>query len=147
MATIPLPPDFKEFLKLLNANKVDYLVIGGYAVNYHGYSRATVDIDVWVAVNLENSERLARAVRQFGFPSADASTFLEPERIVRMGVAPLRIEILNSISGVDFEECYPRGIDSTIDGVPIRLMNLEDLIRNKTAAGRLKDLTDIEHLS
>src|SRR5262245_18805081 len=99
MATI-LPPDFKEFLRLLNSNNVEYLLIGGYAVNYHGYPRATVDMDVWIAMDPQNAERVAAAVRAFGFRDTTAREFLQPHKIVRMGVPPLRLEILTTISGV-----------------------------------------------
>lgn len=80
MATILLPPDFKEFLKLLNSNKVEYLVVGGYAVNYYGYPRATADLDIWIAIDPANARRLADVVRQFGFAGVEATTFLEPAR-------------------------------------------------------------------
>src|SRR5437899_1864457 len=101
MATIQLPPDFKEFLRLLNSNEVEYLVIGGYAVNYHGYARATADLDIWIAVTPENAETTARVVRKFGFAQAEAATFLQPGKVVRMGVPPVRLEILTTISGVE----------------------------------------------
>src|SRR6202042_1502664 len=78
MATIQLPPDFKEFLRLLNSNDVEYLIIDGNAVNYHGYSRATADLDVWIAVDATNADRVARVLREFGFPETEASTFLQP---------------------------------------------------------------------
>ena len=89
MATIQLPPDFKEFLRLLNSSNVEYLVIGGYAVNYYGFSRATADLDIWIAIDDANSERVAHALREFGFAQADARTFRVPRRVVRMGVPPV----------------------------------------------------------
>src|SRR5438270_5539047 len=101
MATIQLPPDFKEFLRLLNSNEVEYLVIGGYAVNYHGYARATADLDIWIGIAPKNAETVARVVREFGFAQADAAPFLEPGNIIRMGVPPVRLEILTTISGVE----------------------------------------------
>jgi hypothetical protein len=102
MGTIQLPPDFREFLRLLNSSDVEYLVIGGYAVNYYGFSRATADLDIWIAASPENAERLARVVRQFGFEQAEAAVFFEPRKVIRMGVPPLRLEILTSVSGVEF---------------------------------------------
>src|ERR1051325_2869651 len=107
MATIRLPPDFKEFLKLLNSKQVEYLLIGGFAVSYYGYPRPTGDMDVWIARNQAHAERVTEARRDFGFGTAGVSVdlFLKEEQIVRMGVPPIRIEVLTSISGVDFADC------------------------------------------
>jgi hypothetical protein len=146
MATIQLPPDFKEFLKLLNSHNVEYLVVGGYAVNYYGYPRATADLDIWIAIHADNARRLTDVVQQFGFASVESTTFLEPRKVVRMGVPPVRLEILTSISGVEFQECYGRRVDTDWDGVTVPLIDLPDLKRNKQAAGRLKDLLDLEQL-
>jgi predicted nucleotidyltransferase len=147
MATIQLPPDFKEFLRLLNSTEVEYLLIGGYAVNYYGYSRATADLDIWVSATPANAERVAQAVRSFGFTQADATAFLQPGKVIRMGVPPLRLEILTSISGVAFTECYARRTEAELDGVKVHLIRLSDLKRNKQASGRLKDLLDLEQLA
>lgn len=145
---ISLPLDFKEFLKLLNAKGVEYLLIGGYAVSYYGYPRATNDIDVWIAVNPQNAERVVSALREFGFDTPDLSTalFLETNRIVRMGLPPMRIEIATSISGVDFEECYSERLTEIIDGVQVPIISLHHLKANKRASGRYKDLNDLEYL-
>src|SRR6266496_1663739 len=110
MATIQLPPDFKEFLRLLNSNSVKYLLIGGYAVNYHGYSRSTCDMDIWVARDVDNAGRICRVLQQFGFPNVRPELFTVPDQVVRMGLPLLRIEILTSISGLVFDDCYPRRI-------------------------------------
>lgn len=143
-----LPPDFKEFLQLLNANDVEYLLIGGYAVGYYGYVRATADMDVWVAISPENAAKAVATLREFGFdvPGLSEDLFLNPDSIVRMGVPPFRIEILNSISGVSFEECYRERIDAIIDTVPVSVISLHHLKANKRASGRGKDLVDLEHL-
>ncbi len=143
-----LPQDFKEFLQLLNSEKIEYLVVGGYAVGYHGYPRPTGDLDVWIAMDPQNAKRLVGALAKFGFGAAGASAdlFLAPGRIVRMGVPPVRIEVLNSISGVDFAACYQRRVDATIDGVRAPIIGREDLVANKRAAGRAKDQNDLEHL-
>lgn len=146
MATILLPPDFKEFLKLLNSNGVEYLLIGGYAVNYYGYPRATVDMGVWIAIAPDNAARVSAALREFGFVGADPSEFLQPRKIVRMGVVPLRLEILTTIDGVEFHDCYARRLTVEIDGVPVNLIALEDLKRNKAASGRAKDQADLDEL-
>lgn len=145
---IELANDFKEFLKLLNIHDVKYLLIGGYAVSYHGYPRATNDLDVWVAVHPDNAERLVQAVQDFGFVTADLSTalFLQEDKIVRMGRPPIRIELLTSISGVEFADCFARRLLAEVDGVPVNLINLDDLKQNKRASGRYKDLNDLENL-
>lgn len=149
MDTIRLPPDFKEFLKSLNSKNVEYLVIGGYAVGYHGYPRATVDLDVWVAISTDNADRIVAALREFGFdvPGLSASLFLAQRQVVRMGVAPFRIEILTSISGVDFAECFANRIIDRIDGVDVNVIRREDLILNKQASGRPKDVNDVQKIS
>jgi len=143
-----LPSDFRDFLKLLNSNNVKYLLIGGYAVGYHGYSRATADMDVWIALDPDNADRVMLALRDFGFSSAEleASLFLEEGKIVRMGVPPLRIEILTKISGVSFEDCYPHRVTAQIDGIEVPVISLEHLKINKRASGRFKDLADLEQL-
>jgi hypothetical protein len=148
MATIHLPPDFKEFLRLLNVHKVEYLLIGGYAVNYYGYPRATADLDVWLAMQPANAERMVAALKEFGFDLPDLSPelFLRPAQIIRLGVPPVRIEIATTISGVDFAECQARRVEDTFDGVPVHVIGLDDLKRNKQAAGRHQDLADLEHL-
>jgi hypothetical protein len=148
MATIRLPNDFKDFLKLLNANRVEYLLIGGYAVGYHGYPRATGDMDVWVAVNPENADRIVVALKQFGFavPELSAELFLRQNQIVRMGLPPVRIELTTTISGVEFQECYAAKVVAELDGIKVNLIDLKHLKINKRASGRYKDLNDLENL-
>ena len=144
-----LPNDFKEFLRLLRAHGVEYLLIGGWAVGYHGYPRATYDLDVWIAIAPANAERVMKALTDFGFDVPELSTdlFLQPDKIVRMGVEPQRIEVMTSISGVEFAECYRERLETTMNDVPVSLINLRDLKINKEASGRLKDLADLEQLS
>ena len=146
MDTILLPPDFKEFLKLLNSNNVKYIVVGGYAVNYHGYSRATADLDIWVAISRENATRITEVLHEFGFAAAEVEIFLQSNKVIRMGVPPLRLELLTSISGVDFDTCYQRRHVVEIDGVEVNLIHLDDLKENKKTSGRLKDLSDLAEL-
>lgn len=143
-----LPLDFKEFLRLLNAKGVEYLVIGGYAVGYYGYPRATNDIDVWIAVSPDNAQRVVAALLEFGFgtPELSAELFLKKNRIVRMGVPPMRIEISTGISGVGFDECYRDKVIDTLDGVLVNLISKHHLKINKQASGRHKDLNDLENL-
>ena len=123
MATDPVSlfPDFKEFLKLMNSGEVRYLVVGGYAVNYHGYHRTTGDLDIWIAVDEENASRVSSVLQRFGFSagSVPAAAFLERGKIFRMGVKPVRIEILTQPSGVEFDACYGRRVVDTVDGVPM----------------------------
>ncbi|MBI1748621.1 MAG: hypothetical protein HYR55_18850 [Acidobacteria bacterium] len=143
-----LPPDFKDFLKLLNSNQIEYLLIGGYAVGYHGYSRATADMDIWIAIHSRNAEKMVEVIREFGFAvdSLSAELFLKENNVIRMGVPPFRIEVLTTISGVSFEECYKERITDILDEVEVHLISLKHLKANKKASGRLKDLTDLEYL-
>ena len=145
---LPLPPDFKEFLRLLNSETIEYLIVGGYAVGYHGYPRPTGDLDIWVAVQPDTATKLVAALAKFGFGAAGATVelFMTPGKVVRMGQPPVRIEVLTSISGVAFAECYARRVRAVIDGVSTNLISLGDLESNKRAAGRAKDLNDLRHL-
>lgn len=129
--------------------KVEYLLIGGWAVGYHGYPRLTQDMDVWVEMSVENTRRILKSLERFGFPPgvAEESLFLKPGNIVRFGFPPNRIEILNQISGVDFADCIQRKELADFDGLTVPVIAVEDLIRNKRASGRHKDLADIEGLN
>lgn len=148
MVMIHLPPDFKEFLKLLNANQIEYLLVGGYAVSYHGYPRATIDMDLWVAIHQENSQKLVSVLKEFGFAPPDLSEalFLKEDQIIRMGIPPFRIELLTSISGVDFETCFAERVVDHLDGVETNIISLEKLKQNKKSSARHKDLADLENL-
>ena len=149
MGTSLLPPDFKDFLKLLNSKHAEYLLIGGYAVGYYGYPRATADMDIWIAVQPDNAEKVAEAIREFGFAVDGLSPdlFLQENKVIRMGVPPFRIEVVTTISGVSFHECYAERTVDVLDDVEVNLISLKHLKANKKAAGRLKDLTDLEHLA
>ena len=143
-----LPDDFKEFLKLLNAKRVEYLLVGGYAVGVHGYPRATVDMDIWVRATGANASRVIDALRTFGFdsPTLEPHLFVDPRSIVRLGVPPFRIEVMTSIDGVEFEPCRARSLAVDLDGVAVPVISLEDLKTNKRSAGRHKDLADLDNL-
>jgi hypothetical protein len=145
---IELPTDFKEFLKLLNEKAVKYLLIGGYAVGYHGHPRATNDMDIWVDIDPDNAEKVIVVLREFGFdlPELTPDLFLKANRIVRMGNPPIRIEITTSVSGVEFGECYTSRVVDNCDGIEVNIIDLHHLKINKKAAGRLKDLADLENL-
>jgi hypothetical protein len=140
-----LPPDFKEFLSLLDSNCVEYLLIGSYAVNFYAFPRTTGDIDIWVSDAPANVVRLAAALRSFGFSGADAHLF-DGHDMLRAGVPPLRLEVLTKISGVEFDDCYGRRRTEIIDGIPVAVISKEDLRINKKASGRPKDLADLEAL-
>lgn len=148
MATIRLPNDFKDFLRLLNSKQVEYLLIGGYAVGYYGYPRATADMDIWIAVHPRNAQKMVEVMREFGFAVKELSEelFLQANNVVRLGMPPLRIEVLTTISGVDFEECYRDRKTDILDDVEVQLISLKHLKANKKATGRFKDLSDLENL-
>jgi predicted nucleotidyltransferase len=146
MDMILLPPDFREFLQLLNSHNVRYLLIGGYAVGYYGYPRATAYMDIWIATDTENIAKVIVALAEFGFAEVEPEIFAKEKQVLRMGVPPLRIKLLTGVSGVDFEECYSARTAANLDGVEINLIGLEHLKVNKMASGRYKDLNDLEHL-
>jgi hypothetical protein len=110
---VKLPPDFKEFLSLLHTHRVKYLLVGGYAVAAHGYPRFTGDMDVWIQTNTENAENVLRVCREFGFdvPNLRVELFTDPKQMTRMGHPPLRIEILNSVSGLSFDAAWENRIN------------------------------------
>jgi hypothetical protein len=143
-----LPQDFKEFLSLLRSHEVKYLLIGGYAVGYHGYPRATIDLDVWVQVSPDNAIRIVDTLKEFGFnvPNLSKDLFLESDRVIRMGVPPMRLEIVTGISGVTFDDCHSHCVKDTIDGVPVNIISLQDLRKNKAASNRPKDINDLDNL-
>jgi len=145
---IELPLDFKEFLKLLNDNEVRYLLIGGYAVGYHGYPRATMDIDIWVMPSPQNADAVLRALRRFGAPlhNLTKEDLQKDGTIFQIGVAPRRIDIITAASGLQFEETYGRSLLVKIEEIEVHVPSIDDLIRNKRASGRTKDLADAEAL-
>ena len=148
MAIPTLPRDFKEFLRLLGSHEVEYLLVGGYAVSIHGYVRATNDLDVWVKISAKNAGGIDAALREFGFAGSSLSPelFLVPNNVVRMGVPPMRLEIITSVSGVQFEECYAERKMVRIDEILVPVISLPRLRENKAASGRSKDLADLDNL-
>jgi predicted nucleotidyltransferase len=143
-----LDKDFKEFIELLNEHKVKYLIIGGYAVNFHGYPRYTKDIDFWLWMTKENIQNLIQAIRQFGFGSLDLEIkdFMIPENIIQLGYEPYRIDLLVDVEGIEFEECFERRTEAKLDGIDVKFLSLQDLIQAKKTTGRLQDLADAEQL-
>lgn len=145
---IILSPDFKDFLRLLNEHKVAYLLVGGYAVALHGYVRYTSDMDIWVLTTPENADRVVSALKDFGLPQAGQlkDVLLLEKRVIGMGMPPYKIEVVTTIDGVSFEECYNNRLSESIDGIPVPYLSLDDLRKNKKASGRYKDLNDLQHL-
>jgi predicted nucleotidyltransferase len=149
MAKVDLFPDFKAFLKSLNAAGVEYLLIGGYAVIYYGYRRTTDDLDVWIALSEDNAKRVSSVMQTFGgFPPSKVkpSLFTDPTAVFIFGREPVRIDILTNASGVDFASAYARRHEVIWDGIKVPLISLQDLKSNKRASGRPKDIADLSGL-
>lgn len=149
MTTIPIPRDFREFIFLLNAENVRYVIVGGYAVAYHGYPRATADLDIFIDISKSNSAAVLAALKKFGFshPQITSEFFQKKGRVFCLGREPLRLEIINDIDGVTFAECYKHRIKTKLGDLPINFVDLARLKRNKKASGRAKDLADLEQLA
>lgn len=143
-----LNEDYKEMLQELSAGNVRFLLVGAYALAAHGYPRATVDLDIWVLRSPENAEAVLRALAKFGAALHNLTKRdLQEEGIVfQIGVAPRRIDIMTTASGLQFEEAFLNSITVDIEGIQVHVPSLDDLIRNKRAAGRTKDLADAEAL-
>ena len=143
-----LNQDFKEFIQSLNDNHVRYLVVGGYAVALHGHPRYTKDIDIWIEMNLENAKNLIKALEQFGLGSLGLkeTDFLVPGQVVQLGQPPNRIDLLCTVSGVDFVACYESRVTVEVDNVLVSFIDLNNLRKNKAASGRHQDLADLENL-
>ncbi|MFN9209025.1 MAG: DUF6036 family nucleotidyltransferase [Pseudanabaena sp.] len=143
-----LKQDFKEFIQLLNDNQVKYLVIGGYAVAVHGHPRYTKDIDIWIEISEENAQKLVTALTQFGFESLGLTSedFQTPNQIIQLGYPPNHIDLITNPDGIDFQTCYDSKIEVTLNDVPVKFINLDNLKKNKLASGRLQDLADLEKL-
>lgn len=146
---IELPRDFKDLLKSLNVHKVKYLLVGGYAVGYHGYVRATGDIDLWIESTAKNASSVCSALNDFGFAvgAQEEELLVQKNQILQMGVEPMRAEILTTIDGVEFAACWETRISAEIDEIIVPVIDLQSLKENKKASGRLKDLADLEELS
>ena len=144
-----ISPDFKEFITLLNTHNVRYLVVGGYAVAFHGHPRYTKDIDIWLERTLENAARLLAALDAFGFGSLGlkGEDFLQPGYTIQLGYPPNRIDLLTSLSELDFSICYDAKIEDEIEGMLMYFIDIEHLKVSKRAAGRPQDLADIDNLT
>jgi len=141
-----LPEDFKEFLQCLNSNNVKYLLIGGWAVGLHGHPRATKDIDILVFIDNANLKNLEKAFYSFGAPPVDINYLREKGNVIRFGVSPIQIDILNEADGIDIEDCYSRKEKIIVENIEISLISKADLIVNKKSTGRQSDLADVEKL-
>jgi hypothetical protein len=143
-----LNPDFSEMLSALSDAGVEFLVVGAYALAAHGLPRATGDIDIWVRPSPENAARVWEALRRFGAPTrgVTVSDFTLPDIVFQIGVPPRRVDILTSISGVEFEQAWTQRQAAVVDGLMLNVPSREHLIANKRAAGRPKDLADASWL-
>lgn len=140
--------DFRELLRLLEEKEVDYLIIGGYAVAFHGYPRFTRDLDIFFRNSPDNIKRLRKALIGFGFSSKDIPehVFSEMGNILVFGVSPARIDLLNEIDGISFEEAFRNSIKGIYDGLEARFIGYDELLRNKKASPRISDKGDVEEL-
>jgi hypothetical protein len=145
---MPLNKDLREFVELLNSNKVDYLVVGAFAVAFHGFPRYTADLDILIRATPDNAGRVVRALTEFGFASLGVTTDdLETYgTVLQLGVKPNRIDVLTGISGVTFDDAWASRCSGDLDGTPTNFIGREALIRNKEHTGRAKDSGDAEEL-
>ena len=143
-----LAKDFEDFLELLNKHKVEYMVVGGYALAFHGKPRHTGDLDIWINITPENAWSMVQVVKEFGMQSLglEEADFLRPGYITQIGYPPLRIDILNHIDGLEFTEAKKEMQIIETDGLPVRYIGLHDFVRNKLASGRPQDLSDIQEI-
>lgn len=144
--------DFLEFIQALQQNEVEYLLVGGYAVILHGYTRTTGDMDIWVLPSKENYRKLAKAFQAFGMPVFDMTeeNFLDTSKfdVFTFGTSPVSIDIMTKVKGLSFEEVFPEATLIELDeGLAVRLIGLGDLLKAKRASGRAKDFDDIRHLN
>ena len=141
-------PDFKNLFELFNAHKVEYMIVGGYALAFHGAPRYTGDIDIFINSNFENAKRIMDALIEFGFGSVglSESDFIDEDKIIQLGVPPVRIDILTSISGVAWQDAFPNCAAGHYGNVDVKYIGLKDFIENKKSIGRKKDEADLEAL-
>ena len=141
-------PDFEDFLKYLNEEGTEFVIVGGYAVAFHGYVRATNDMDLFFRNTPANISRIAKALSRFGLPTTinEQSRFADPGNIIRLGIPPVRLEMINNISGLSFDEVWERRTSGLYGETPVCYPCLPDLLRNKRESGRPKDLIDIDEL-
>ena len=143
-----IQPDFKELLALLNAHNVDYVIVGAYALAFHGAPRFTGDIDIFVKPDTKNAESILAALKEFGFGSLDLnkSDFQQPDKVIQLGVPPVRVDLLTSLTNVPWQLAYSGRVEGAYGDVPVYFLGREEFLTNKKALGRKKDLADIEAL-
>jgi hypothetical protein len=143
-----LHSDWKEFCALLNAHEVEYLIVGAFALAFHGLPRLTADIDVWVNPTRQNAKRLTAALSEFGFPSTkeQIEEFATPGKMWRVGASNYRIDVMTAIDGVEFHEAWRDKVAGDVSGVPVFYISREHYLRNKTSTTRLKDAQDAARL-
>mgnify|MGYP001583415572 CR=1 FL=1 len=143
-----IQPDFKELLALFNAHKVNYLIVGGYALAFHGAPRTTGDIDILVKPNRGNAKRVVAALNDFGFRTVGLTIedFEKPEKVVQLGVPPVRVDIITSITGISWKEAWSGKINGHYGDIPVYYLGRRQFLSNKKAVGRKKDLADMEAL-
>jgi len=144
-----LAQDFEDFVKLLNVHKVEYMIVGGYALAFHGKPRHTGGLDIWINISEENAQKMLQVIKDFGLASMDFTKdyFMKPGYISQIGYPPLRIDILNSIDGVEFYEAKSKMMNVQIEhDLIINYIALDDFLKNKMASGRSQDLTDIKEI-
>ena len=143
-----LEEDLREFVELLNALNVRYMVVGAFAVAYHGHPRFTGDIDFFIERSRDNAERLVKVIQKFGFGELSLSVedFLREDQVIQLGIAPNRIDLLTFLSGVSFDEAWASREHGEISGLKVPFISREMLKRNKAASGRMQDLADLEKL-
>ena len=141
-------PDFRELLALFNEHRVSYVIVGGYALAFHGAPRFTGDLDIFVKPDHENATRIVAALDAFGFASLGltAADFEAPDQVIQLGVPPVRVDLITSITGLSWEEVFASRVPSDYGGIPMTYFGREELILNKRAVGRAKDLADLEAL-
>ena len=145
---MPLAKDLREFVELLNANAVEYVIVGAFAVSFHGFPRYTADLDVLIRPTEPNAEKVLDVLSKFGFGALDVRSvdLQKPETVIQLGVTPNRIDLLTSISGVTFEEAWATRLEGELDGIEAKFIGLTSLIRNKESTGRARDVGDAEEL-
>lgn len=145
---MPIHKDLREFIESLNSARVEYLIVGAFAVAWHGYPRFTADIDFLIRPTSENADAVLSALREFGFGSLKLTRedLSRPDQIVQLGAKPNRIDLITSISGVEFEDAWVHRVSGELDGIEVSFIGREELIRNKESTGRPKDLGDADEL-
>ena len=140
--------DLRELLALFSSNNVEYIVVGGHAVAFHGYPRFTEDLDCFVRPTEENGSRIVQALREFGFASVglSAADFAVDDRMIQLGRAPNRVDLLTRLHAVAFDDAWLTKVGGTMDGVPVWFIDRESLLRNKRATGRPQDLADADFI-